>query len=150
MKILLCVVLLSPIVPDRQFFLIQESWIYQHTSRPSSLNDVMSAWLATLVRDLGCEHYSCRENATELLLQKSNECSVRALFWGSHHTDQEIANRCRVTLSLSLVCNHCNGYGVCHERTSEYNGCNACFAAWKSRERMDGSESSWYLRTMYY
>ncbi len=152
MKILLCLICLSSI-QDRPFLLIQETWIYNHTSRPSTLTDVMSTRLATLVRDLGCNHYSCRENATELLLQQTDEDMIRALYWGSHHTDRDIASRCRVTLNRSLVCNHCNGSGRCYRRSLTFSsdpGCRGCFNSMSSRNRISNDELAWFLRKMYY
>ncbi len=150
MSILLCLISLASI-QDRSFLLIQETWVYNHTTKPKSLTDVMSTRLATLIRDLGCNHYSCRENATELLLQQSSEDMIRALFWGSHHTDRDISNRCRVTLSRCLVCNHCSCGGLCPNRSRDgLHGCKACFDAMASRNRMEDGESVHYLRKMYY
>lgn len=136
-------------IQDRQFALIQETWIYNNTCKPNSLNDVMSSRLATLVRDLGCEHYSCRENATEILLQQSNEDSIRALFWGSHHTNLEIANRCRIALHRSMICRHCIGKGEC-PRLGGFGGCECCF--WIMNRiyyiKIDGL-FNWEIRYLY-
>lgn len=138
-------------IQDRQFALIQETWIYKNTDKPNSLNEVMSSRLANLVRDLGCNHYSCRENAEELILQQSNEDSVRALFWGSHHTDPEIADRCRFTLHHSMICSHCLGDGHCPERSkfNDWRGCQPCFnrMMFFGKEEVNQEWSS--LREMY-
>jgi len=124
MKILLFVYLISS-VSDREFILVQESWIYTYTSKPSSLDDIMSRRLATLVRDIGCNHYSCRENAIELLSRESSADSIRAFFWGSHHTNIDIAMRCRVALRRLLPCNHCNGSAICTRKNDTYSvGCS--------------------------
>jgi hypothetical protein len=137
-------------IQDRPFLLIQETWIYNHTSKPNALTDVMSTRLATLIRDLGCNHYSCRENATELLLQQSNEDMIRALYWGSHHTDREIASRCRDALHTLMVCNHCTGRRDCPNRTDAAYSCVDCFN-WMVRLRdVATDEMKWEIRNLYH
>lgn len=159
MLILLC--FLSPsltTIQDRQFALVQETWIYNNTSRPSSLDDVMSPRLSTLIRDLACNHYSCRENAAELLLSQPIEQSVRALFWGSHHTNPEISNHCRVTLERSMICNHCKGLRDCPARVSpRYPNntlsrldCGPCFYRMITIERIEECGRNDYLRECFY
>lgn len=102
-------------VMDRHFIVAEEESIYQFGEQ-KNLDLVLSPNYVKFIRNLGCNRYDCREAASEYLYNNINTEGLRAIVWGSHHKDPEIANRCSVLLVRLLPCLHCYGSGNCPNR----------------------------------
>ncbi len=130
MILLLIALMLEPSsnlkILDTHFALVQEEWIYAH-ARPFSLDQVLPRDLADLIRDLGCGRFTRRQNAERLLSLESSERVARALVWGSHAKDAEIANRCDLLLRAYRTCDHCQGTAWCPTARPRWeHPCDVC------------------------
>lgn len=101
---------------NRQFIVNQEECIYRFAV-VKNLRDVLPAKQVMLIHNMGCGRYECRELATEILSEPTSN-NLRAVFWGTHHKDAEIANRCQILLNKMTPCSHCLGSGECLLRQS--------------------------------
>lgn len=74
------------------------------------LNDVLPNRQVRWLKMLGCNHYLCREEAAQSLLEHD---SISAILWGFRSTDAEVKARCRILLQEKYVCIECGGSGIC-------------------------------------
>jgi hypothetical protein len=123
---------------NRQFIVAQEESIHDFAV-VHNLHDVLPTKQVMLIHNLGCGRYECRELATEILSEPTPK-NLRAVVWGSHHKDAEIASRCESLLNKMLPCSHCLGTGRCpepdKEPLSKYGGtgCKSCHERFTSTD----------------
>lgn len=115
---------------DSHFVVALEKSIYSfETSR--NLDRVLPSRQAKLVRNLGCNRYDCREVSSEVLSEPTGN-NLRALVWGTHMKDVEIASRCKNILDMILPCSHCSGTGYCPRAQRQYGVCDECYRRYTS------------------
>lgn len=88
------------------FMIAQENWVIDYLTEEDNyklnLQDMFTRRDAELVRNLSCEHYSCRRLVMDVLVQRGDD-ALLLIIWGTRHRDAGIANLCRILLDLFLT-----------------------------------------------
>lgn len=108
-SLLLGIISLGP--PDYIFIRIQEKWVRDSVA-VASLDDVLPATQAYLIRRLGDGHSDCRDVA-ESRLQAMGQGSLRAIGWGLLMKDPETVARSTRLYNTLFICESCHGDGLC-------------------------------------
>lgn len=98
-------------VRDLEFTRIEIEWVAS-TGTVRDLNKVLPRRQADLIRQLNCDHYTCRRLAFDELSRMGDE-AIPALCWGLRIKSAEVQDACKRLLSPLFLCRNCDGTGEC-------------------------------------